>query len=119
MMKFDIHVMVGAAFVLSLMILDGEFSFGEGIICILMLSIYLTVMIGSNDGAAGNSDAARATLWTWLVMLASAVLIFLGAKYTVDSVIAIAEKAAAMILSGSGSGRANGKGSAKPRRATA
>lgn len=33
-------------------------------------------------------------------------------------VIAIAEKAAAMILSGSGSGRAHGKGAAKPRRAT-
>ncbi len=91
LLKFDIPVMIGAAFVLSLMISNGRFSLGEGIICLMMLSIYLTVMLSGNEGTAESSPAEPATLRTWAILLTSVVGIFLGAKYTVESIIEIAK----------------------------
>ena len=91
LLKFDIPVMLGAAFVLSLMVLDQRFSTGEGIICLLMLSIYLVATIRSEPLNAEESAPAAANMRTWIKLIISPVLIFLGAKYTVDAVIAIAE----------------------------
>lgn len=90
LLKFDIPVMLGAAFVLSLMVQDQRFSTGEGVICLLMLSIYLVSMLRSKPVKADNAKHSPATIRTWVILILSPILIFVGAKYTVDSVIALA-----------------------------
>jgi cation:H+ antiporter len=90
LLKFDIPVMLGAAFVLSLMVLDGHFSTGEGFICLIMLSIYLIPMLRSKPAKSEGKPPPRATMRTWIMLVVSPALIFLGAKYTVDSVTALA-----------------------------
>ena len=91
LLKFDLVVLLGSAFVLSLMVQDQQFSTGEGIICLLMLGIYLVAMLRSERHEADKSTSEKATARTWILLIASPLFIFLGAKYTVDSVIAIAE----------------------------
>jgi len=91
LLKFDLPVLLGSAFVLSLMVQDQRFSTGEGIICLLMLGIYLVAMLRSERQDPEESTPTKATARTWLILIGSPVFIFLGAKYTVDSVIAIAE----------------------------
>jgi len=90
LLKFDLTVMLGGAFILSLMVQDQRFSTGEGIICLLMMSIYLVTLLRSKSDGTSESDVAPATVCTWLILVASPVLIFIGAKYTVDSIIALA-----------------------------
>jgi len=91
LLKFDLPVLLGSAFVLSLMVQDQRFSTGEGIICLLMLGIYLVAMLRSERQDPEESTPTKATARTWLILIGSPVFISLGAKYTVDSVIAIAE----------------------------
>jgi cation:H+ antiporter len=90
LLKFDLTVMLGGAFILSLMVQDHLFSTGEGIICLLMMSIYLVTLLRSKSVDTKESDVKPATARTWPILIASPVLIFVGAKYTVDSVIALA-----------------------------
>ena len=91
LLKFDLPVLLVSAFVLSLMVQDQQFSTGEGIICLLMLGIYLVAMLRSERQDPEESTPTKATARTWVLLIASPLFIFLGAKYTVDSVIAIAE----------------------------
>jgi len=93
LLKFDIPVMLGAAFILSLMVLDGDFSPGEGVICLMMLAIYLVPMIRSPSVESNEPAPVPATAQTWVKLVLSPALIFLGAKYTIDAVIAVAEVA--------------------------
>ena len=89
LLRFDLPVMAGGAFLLGLMIEDGDFTTGEGVTCLLMLVVYLVGLMRS--GVAGTEVGAdRASTGTWILLLASPVLIFLGAKYTVTSVTALA-----------------------------
>lgn len=90
LLKFDLTVMLGGAFILSLMVQDRRFSIGEGIICLLMMGIYLVTLLRSKSDGSEESDVKPATVHTWFILVGSPVLIFVGAKYTVDSVIALA-----------------------------
>ena len=90
LLKFDLTVMLGGAFILCLMAQDHRFSTGEGIICLLMLGIYLGTLLRSKSDGTEETGVKPATMYTWLILVASPVLIFVGAKYTVDSVIALA-----------------------------
>ena len=90
LLKFDLTVMLGGAFILSLMVQDQRFSTGEGIICLLMLGIYLVTLLRSKSPEAEESGAKPATARTWIILVSSPVMIFIGAKYTVDAVIALA-----------------------------
>ncbi len=90
LLKFDLTVMLGGAFVLSLMVQDQRFSTGEGIICLLMMGIYLVTLLRTKSDDTEASDVKPARVRTWIILVASPLLIFVGAKYTVDSVIALA-----------------------------
>ena len=89
MLKTDLPIFLGAALLIAFMIYDGNFSRGDAIICLLGLFLYvLNTLKGQNQK---GEDTARkpAGAYAWAMLLASPVLIFLGAKYTVDSVIAL------------------------------
>ena len=78
LLKFDLPVLTGGAFILALMVRDGVFTTGEGVVCLVMLAIYLTAMVVSEDGVRENPPAAnKPTVVTWLMLAASPVAIFL------------------------------------------
>ena len=98
LLKFDLPVMAGSAFVLALMISDGNFSTGEGIVSLLMFVVYMSVVLssGTEDPGADNANKTTAsvsalTVRTWVVLVASTAMIFFGAKYTVDAVVAASQ----------------------------
>ena len=91
MLEIDLPIFLGAALLIAFMIYDGNFSRGEAIICLLGLLLFvLNTLIGKKQR---GEDTARkpAGVQAWAMLLASSVLIFLGAKYTVDSVIALSK----------------------------
>lgn len=101
LMRVDIPFLISATLLMSLMIFDGSFSMIEGIICLVMFCMYIFFTIKNpapmtNSPVSGQKENSskpdrkekKLTKEIILVILSSAG-IFLGAKYTVDSVIAI------------------------------
>ena len=64
LLKFDLPVMAGSAFVLALMISDGNFSTGEGIVSLLMFVVYMSVILssGTEDPSADNANKTTASV---------------------------------------------------------
>jgi cation:H+ antiporter len=91
LLEFDLPVMVGSAFVLTMMLLDGLFTTGEGVVCLVMLSVYMTVMLRNESHDDDDGRPARLKPRMWLQFAGAPVLIFAGAKYTVDAVIVISQ----------------------------
>jgi cation:H+ antiporter len=92
----DLPLLIGSAFLLALTIWDGVFTFIEALLFIGGLILYLgyTVStqekhedIGAEKKIKKGLKGRRLDIRTIFVFLISAVFIFLGAKYTVDSVI--------------------------------
>lgn len=101
LMREDIPFLLSTTLLMSLMIMDGSFSMIEGILCLLAFVVYIifTVMnpvpetksIGfetSINNPQKNNNTTILIKASVLVIL-SAAGIFTGAKYTIDSVIAI------------------------------
>jgi cation:H+ antiporter len=76
---------------LSFMISDGSFSFVEAIFFTALLIIYLAKAFGSKDDATEDSSETKEEFKKiyYLYLIISPLFIFIGAKYTVDSVIEI------------------------------
>lgn len=101
LMRIDIPFLLSATLLMSLMILDGSFSRIEGILCLLAFIIYIifTVMnpvpktksIGFETSENINEPIKKknSLVKAFVLIILSSAGIFLGAKYTVDSVIAI------------------------------
>ncbi|MBW2964249.1 calcium/sodium antiporter [Candidatus Woesearchaeota archaeon] len=94
----DLPLLIGSAFLLGVTVWDGVFTLAEGIVCLAGLAIYLVYTIRSErvhdddeikKETASEIKARRKRLrWTtWLVLVLSAFFIYLGAEYTVESVI--------------------------------
>jgi cation:H+ antiporter len=88
LMKVDVPFLLGSAFLLAFMLLDGKFTPVESIILLACLVLYLI-----NSLKAGKGDAAgekvKAGWKHWLALVLSPVFIFLGAKFTIDAVLGI------------------------------
>jgi len=90
LMKVDLPILLGSSFLLALMIWDTNFSTGEAILCLICLVIYI---LNSFVKQPELEDEKRETAGGkyWMMLLLSPVFIFLGAKFTVDSVIAMSK----------------------------
>jgi cation:H+ antiporter len=101
LMRVDIPFLLSATLLMSLMIMDGTFSMIEGIICLLAFTIYIyftikhpapetkTIGFETSENNKKPDKKKNLLLKSFLLIILSSVGIFLGAKYTVDSVIAI------------------------------
>lgn len=93
--KIDLPVLVISALMLVITIFDGEFTLTDALIFVLVLIFYNVYILNVKGDRLeiGNetSDGSKFSWKTVVVLLGSLVFIFLGAKYTVDSVIIIAE----------------------------
>jgi cation:H+ antiporter len=96
LIKVDLPFLVGSAFLLAASIWDGSFSRIEGVLCLAAMVIYLLYTVSTEDkhkdadleeklkGKAGT----RETPWkAWLILLASGFFIYLGAHFTIESII--------------------------------
>jgi cation:H+ antiporter len=89
-LKTELPFLLTIVFLSSFMLYDGIFSFGEGIFCIIMMGIYIWKLI-REEGVEVTQESENFENKYYLYLLFSPIFIFLGAKYTVDSVIQISE----------------------------
>ncbi|ESA35289.1 family na+ ca+ antiporter [Leptolyngbya sp. Heron Island J] len=105
LISVDLPLFVGSAFLFALMASsDQRFSRGESLILLIGYIVYLFYILKSSDEEDSSSaeeadieslpqtlSAAQATRES-LVLLLSGIFIFLGANYTIDSLIQISER---------------------------
>jgi cation:H+ antiporter len=92
----DLPMLIGSAFILAITIWDGVFTSLEAIICLLGLIIYVwyTIKVGkeheATEKAVKKKKREEKKIFPWKelgIFLISMIFIFIGAKYTIESVI--------------------------------
>lgn len=97
LVHIDLPLLMGSAFLLTITIVDGVFSFLEALLCIAGLIVYLLHAISIEkkrvDVKRPKESESRGELrWkTFAILVVSGFFIFIGAKYTVESVIRLSE----------------------------
>ncbi|NES23649.1 MAG: calcium/sodium antiporter [Symploca sp. SIO3E6] len=101
LVSVDLPLFVGSAFLLALIIGDENFSTGEAWLLILGYLMYLFYTIkGSEDNEQEAKEEQDSTivnrnsgflLRQVIIIIASAIFLYLGANYTIDSLIKISE----------------------------
>lgn len=97
----DLPLLMGSAFLVALMAWDGFFTWIEGLLCLMGIIVYLFYTISNTNDEKGLlkiflqkfSMSGKHTL-SWKVILllfASSAFVFLGAKYTIESIINLSE----------------------------
>jgi cation:H+ antiporter len=93
LINVDLPLLIGSAFFTVLVCWDQKISIGESILLVLGIVIFMTYMVfsGKKKAAISRKQKTPFTIAPFLVIAASGVLIFFGAKFTIDSVIHIAD----------------------------
>ncbi len=96
LLDVDLPLFVGSAFLLYFTLSDGDFSFGEAILCILAYLIHLTYTIrcGQVETPEMPSDGSTQSSYLFkqiIVLLICTACMFLGANFTIQSIIKIAD----------------------------
>jgi len=97
--KIDLPFFLGSALILAMMVWDGVYTWPEAVISLAIAVVYLvyTVRTNKEDVQAKKElkkEFVKIPKIDWKVIatfIVSAALIYLGAKYTVDSVINISQ----------------------------
>ena len=91
LINVDLPLLICSAFLLAITIWDEKFSFLEALLCLAGMMIYLfyTISVGKNNNS--NNTKKELHFKTLIILLISGIFIYVGAKYTVDSVVKIAE----------------------------
>lgn len=97
LLSVDLPLLIGSAFLLAIAAWDGIFTFKEAIFFVFLFILYGIYNAGKEKNRRtkelGNEikkeykKEGGLNYWTFIVMLISAVLIYFGAKYTIDAVI--------------------------------
>ncbi|QEN04480.1 calcium/sodium antiporter [Thiospirochaeta perfilievii] len=90
-MKTDLPFLMLATGYISIAVMDLRFSFGEGIICLIMLLLYLYRSL--KDGAIETlieEKAHKPTIKDWIFILLTPLLIFISSKFLITSIKEIA-----------------------------
>jgi len=94
----DLNFMIGSAFLLGLIMLDGEIAFSEGFFLLATYAIYSRFLLRSGQqylfekNGTNSSGKTAFPFKALLILLASGVGIYIGADRTVESIIEIAEQ---------------------------
>lgn len=91
LMRIDLPFLTGSSVLLAFMIHDKKFSTGEAVICIIALIAYFLSTKNGQDEESIHDTVEKAKVKDYVTVVVSSVLIFAGAKYTVDSVVKISE----------------------------
>ncbi len=92
----DLPLLVGSAFLLAASVWDRRFTLPEAIICIAGYVLYTLYTINvekshPHESLAGEADTGGLERKTLIVLVASAMFIYVGARYTVEAIINISD----------------------------
>ena len=96
----DLPWIIGSAFLLGIMIWDGVFTLAEALLCILAFIFYLiyaTTTQQKHEDAEIKKETKdelkkeKPKIKTFFIFIISAFFIYVGAKYTIESVIKLSE----------------------------
>lgn len=89
-MHVDLPLLIGSSFILGIFIWDGIFNLAEAIISILGMILYLSYSASAKRYPKIEERGDK--IWkSFAIFIVSAFFIYLGAKYTIKSVIEISE----------------------------
>lgn len=94
----DLNFMIGSAFLLGLIMMDGEIAFSEGFFLLATYAIYGRFLLRSGQqylfekNGTNSSDKTAFPFKALLILLASGIGIYIGADRTVESIIEIAKQ---------------------------
>lgn len=90
LINVDLPLFIGSAFLLTLTLLDGYFSWGEALICILAYVVYFFYLFNNRheeqQKSSNSPSKRRFPSQSILIIILSSGLIFLSAHYTITSV---------------------------------
>ena len=99
LVRVDLPMLMGSALLLALTIYDGIFTLPEAIFCLggAILYLWYTINVGKKDKNIKKEmkgeliQRKKMETKTLIILLVSAFFIYIGAKYTVESVINLSE----------------------------
>lgn len=100
LLNVDLPFLVGTSFLLAIMIWDGNFSFVEGIISLFVLILYSIYLVKSREKPnkeirkqlrREEKKETKLPLKTWAILIISAIFIYFGARFIVESVIELSQ----------------------------
>lgn len=105
LVSVDLPLFVGSAFLLSLMIKDASFSAGEALLLVIGYLVYLFYTLRGSERESASDDSENQehvstpprnhigtdVLKQLIIIALSSIAIFLGARYTINSLIQISE----------------------------
>lgn len=86
----DLNFLLGAAFIIAVVLHDGSVSAMEGILGLFAYCVYLLYLLRAGSPPVGDTPPPAFGLRGAATLAASGVLIYLGARYTVESLTHIA-----------------------------
>ncbi len=100
LVSVDLPLFVGSAFILALEGADGRFTLGEAILSIIGYVMYLFYTVKGSGEAPETPEedlpvhverSKRALIQQLLIITLSSVFIYIGARYTIESIIKLSE----------------------------
>lgn len=95
-LRADIPFLIASAILMSLMIMDRNFTIPEALISLVLLTLYIYTSFKQGgieeeieDFEENHSD--KVTVLTWIMLFLAPVLIAVGASWTIKAVISISE----------------------------
>ncbi|MEW6334139.1 MAG: sodium:calcium antiporter [Thermodesulfobacteriota bacterium] len=96
----DLNFLVGSSLLLGLIMMDGEIAFSEGIFLLATYAIYGHFLLQSGQQTSVETQGTNPPITAafpfraLLILLASGVGIYIGAEYTIESIVAMATQLA-------------------------
>ncbi|HQU72532.1 MAG TPA: calcium/sodium antiporter [Calditrichia bacterium] len=92
LISVDLPLLVASAVFTVITTMDGEFSRGEAVLSVLCLAVFFAYLVSSGRvPATAGEPGSKMETRPFVVVLVSAIFIFLGAKFTIDAVVEISE----------------------------
>lgn len=100
LVRVDLPILITSAFFLALVVFDGAVSALEGIVGLLAFGAYLHFMLSEKEDDDGGLiddtieeavEERPSSLRPYLLLLIAGVLIYIGADYTIESIIQISQ----------------------------
>jgi cation:H+ antiporter len=98
--KVDLPFLAGSALLLAVTSWDGIFSIAEGLLALAVIVVYLLYTVGTEEKhkdvvlekISDDKLVKEGPIWkAWVILFVSAVFIYLGANYTIESIIKLSE----------------------------
>lgn len=84
--KVDLPLLFGSTLLLAFVAMDGQITFFEGILSLIMFFVYIAYSIHSSKGK-GNHKKERFSMLYPIIIIISGIALYFGAKWTIDSAI--------------------------------